>query len=83
MTNNYTYSTQAATVPSSPSTAAGSAYAVGDTGTIGSGGATYTVATVTSTGKVKTVTVSPLFSSAYTVGTTYSTTKTSENVRLG
>ncbi len=79
MTNGYTYSTQTASIPSSPASAAGTGYAVGDTGTFGSG-ATYTVTSVSATaGKVKAVTVSPLFSPAYSVGTTYSTTKTSGN----
>jgi hypothetical protein len=67
MTNNYTYMTQSVSIGSG-----GTGYAVGNTGTFGSGGAQYTVSTV-SAGVVTAVTVSE-FSAGYTVGTTYPTT---------
>jgi hypothetical protein len=71
MTNSYNYTTQAASIH-----AAGSGYAVGDTGTFGSSGGTYTVTSLTSGGTgVKAVTISAI-TTGYTVGTNYPATAT-------
>jgi len=71
MTNNYTYWTQTASVVN-----AGTGYAVGDTGTFGSG-AQYTVTSLKGTGTtVKAITISP---SGFTVGTTYTTSALTGN----
>jgi hypothetical protein len=70
MTNNYTYSTQTVSIH-----AGGSGYAVGDTGTFGAGGATYTVTKV-SGGAVTAAAASTLFGPNYVVGTNYAATKT-------
>ncbi len=71
MTNSYTYSTQAASIH-----AAGSGYAVGDTGTFGTAGGTYTVTAVTAGTGVSSATVSPITAPSYVVGTNYVGTAT-------
>ncbi len=74
----YVYSTQAVTIPKNDG---GTGYAVNDTGTFGSSGATYTVSTVSTGGVVTGVTVSA-FSTGYVVGTTYTTTTSGSGTGL-